>query len=69
MPESLMEQFDKAIENPNVCIANAYFAIVQGDDCGLEIDWMCRKDLADNGTCWCGRLAAHIAGRGDDASS
>ena len=47
-----------AIRSRRVCPASAHSLIIWGylrDPC---VDDMCRRDCADNGTCWCGKLRA-----------
>lgn len=61
MNSQQMAAFDTLCQDSNVCVANAYFFVRDGEG-HPEIDWMCRKDLADNGTCWCGRLTAQFDG-------
>lgn len=62
MNQAQADLFHKLCEDPSVCNANAYFYAVDGEGTPA-IDWMCRKDYAENGTCWCGKLdAAHNDG-------
>lgn len=55
MNHAQADLFHKLCEDPSVCNANAYFYARDGEGTP-GIDWMCRKDLAENGSCWCGKL-------------
>lgn len=51
------ERWSKLCDDPTICNANAYSAVVWGyDDVDPHIDSVCHKDLAANGYCWCGKL-------------
>ena len=55
MNQRQADLFHMLCEDPSVCNANAYFYAMDGTGTP-GIDWMCRKDLAENGSCWCGKL-------------
>lgn len=57
MNQRQADLFEKLCKDPSVCNANAYFFVKDGVG-EPGIDWMCRRDLADNGSCWCGKLVA-----------
>ena len=62
MNQQQADLFEKLCQDPLVCNANAYFhATGHPDYPTVGIDWMCRKDLADNGVCWCGKLRDEAA--------
>ena len=55
MNQRQADTFHKLCEDPSVCNANAYFFVMDGEG-APAIDWMCRRDLAETGSCWCGKL-------------
>lgn len=57
MNQRQADLFDALCKDPSTCIANAYFFARDGEG-HPQIDWMCRQDLADTGSCFCGRLTA-----------
>jgi hypothetical protein len=45
------------VRSRRVCPVNSHSRIIWGyRDRGLLVDSMCRRDCADNGTCYCGNL-------------
>lgn len=48
--------FEELCKRPEICNANAYRVAIEGIKSHATIDWMCRKDYADTGVCYCGKL-------------
>ena len=47
----------KLANRESVCPANAYTRVISGvRDQAVKVDQMCRRDLAANRSCYCGKL-------------